>query len=46
MVTTFTAQHRRQNTQAFCGDRFNMWGDREVTWLDGRVMSEKELRGG
>jgi thioredoxin-related protein len=22
---------------------FNMWGDREVTWLDGRVLTEKAL---
>ena len=29
--------------QHFVALAMNMWGDREVTWLDGRVMAEKEV---
>ncbi|MFZ5510285.1 MAG: thioredoxin family protein [Pseudomonadota bacterium] len=35
-IVTKTRQH-------FLPVALNMWGDREVTWLDGKVMSEKEL---
>ena len=44
MQTTFTetriADKARRNLVAVA---LNLWGDREVTWVDGRKMSEKEL---
>ncbi len=44
MQTTFTetriADKARRNLVAIA---LNLWGDREVTWVDGRKMSEKEL---
>jgi len=44
MVTNFSQRAIVDKTRKhFVAIAFNMWGDREVTWLDGRVMAEKEL---
>src|ERR1700687_3093336 len=44
MVTNFSQPSIVKKTrQHFVALAVNMWGDREVTWLDGRVMTEKEL---
>src|SRR6266542_1876617 len=44
MVTNFSQRSIVEKTrQHFVALAVNMWGDREVTWLDGRVMTEKEL---
>jgi thioredoxin-related protein len=44
MVTNFSQRSIVDKTRKhFVAIALNMWGDREVTWLDGRVMSEKEL---
>src|SRR6202158_5237159 len=44
MVTNFSQRSIVEKTrQHFVALAMNMWGDREVTWLDGRVMTEKEL---
>src|ERR1700682_4377160 len=44
MVTNFSQRSIVEKTrQHFVSLAVNMWGDREVTWLDGRVMTEKEL---
>src|ERR1700737_1723052 len=44
MVTNFSQRSIVEKTQQhFVALAVNMWGDREVTWLDGRVMTEKEL---
>ncbi len=44
MVTNFSQRSIVEKTrQHFVALAVNIWGDREVTWLDGRVMTEKEL---
>jgi thioredoxin-related protein len=44
MQTNFTQPAIVAKTrQHFLPVALNMWGDREVTWLDGKVMSEKDL---
>jgi thioredoxin-related protein len=44
MVTNFSQRSIVEKTrQHFVALAVNMWGDRDVTWLDGRVMTEKEL---
>src|SRR6266481_7750152 len=44
MATNFSQRSIVEKTrQHFISLAVNMWGDREVTWLDGRVMTEKEL---
>jgi thioredoxin-related protein len=44
MATNFSQRSIVEKTrQHFVALAVNMWGDREVTWLDGRVMTEKEL---
>ncbi|MEW5890290.1 MAG: thioredoxin fold domain-containing protein [Pseudomonadota bacterium] len=44
MQTNFTQPAIAAKTrQHFLPVALNLWGDREVTWLDGKVMSEKEL---
>lgn len=44
MVTNFSQRAVVDKTRKhFIAIALNMWGDREVTWLDGRVMREKEL---
>ena len=47
MATNFSQRSIVEKTrQHFVALAVNMWGDREVTWLDGRVMTEKELARG
>jgi thioredoxin-related protein len=44
MQTTFTETRIVDKTRRnFVPIALNLWGDREVTWVDGRRMSEKEL---
>lgn len=44
MVTNFSQRSIVDKTRKhFVAIALNMWGDREVTWFDGLVMSEKEL---
>ena len=44
MQTTFTETRIVDKTRKnFVPIALNLWGDREVTWVDGRRMSEKEL---
>ena len=44
MVTNFSQRRIVDKTrQHFVAVALNIWGDREATWVDGRVMSEKEL---
>jgi thioredoxin-related protein len=44
MTTNFSQRTIVEKTrQHFVAVALNLWGDREVTWLDGRVMPEKEL---
>ena len=44
MATNFSQRSIVEKTrQHFVALAVNIWGDREVTWLDGRVMTEKEL---
>lgn len=44
MQTTFTETRIVDKTRkGFMPIALNLWGDREVTWVDGRRMSEKEL---
>ena len=44
MTTNFSQRAIVEKTRKnFVTVALNLWGDREVTWLDGRVMSEKEL---
>jgi thioredoxin-related protein len=44
MQTNFSQQPIVEKTRKhFVAVAFNMWGDREVVWLDGATMSEKEL---
>ena len=44
MVTNFSQQRIVDKTRRhFVAIALNIWGDREVTWLDGRTMSEKSL---
>jgi thioredoxin-related protein len=44
MVTNFSQRRIIDKTRAhFVAIALNIWGDREVTWLDGRTLSEKAL---
>jgi thioredoxin-related protein len=44
MVTNFSQRRIVDKTRRhFVAIALNLWGDREVTWLDGRTMSEKAL---
>jgi thioredoxin-related protein len=44
MVTNFSQRRIVDKTRKhFVAIALNIWGDREVTWLDGRKMSEKAL---
>lgn len=44
MQTTFTETRIADKAQRhFVPIALNLWGDREVTWVDGRKLSEKEL---
>ena len=44
MKTNFSQQRIVEKTrQHFVAVALNIWGDREVTWVDGRTMSEKAL---
>jgi len=44
MVTNFSQRQIVEKTRKnFVAVAINMWGDREVTWTDGRTMTEKEL---
>jgi thioredoxin-related protein len=44
MVTNFSQRAIVEKTRKhFVAVALNIWGDREVTWIDGRVMTEKEL---
>lgn len=44
MVTNFSQRRIVDKTRKnFVSIALNLWGDREVTWVDGRAMSEKEL---
>ena len=44
MLTNFSQRNIVEKTREhFVALAMNMWGDREVTWLDGRVMTEKEF---
>ena len=44
MVTSFSQQAIVEKTRRhFVAVALNIWGDRAVTWLDGRAMSEKDL---
>jgi len=44
MVTNFSQRNIVEKTRKhFVAIALNMWGDREVTWLDGIVMTEKDL---
>jgi len=44
MVTNFSQRQIVDKTRRqFVAIALNIWGDREVTWLDGRTMSEKSL---
>src|SRR5262245_20201248 len=47
MRTNFSQQHVVEKTRKhFVAIALNIWGDREVTWVDGRTMSEKALARG
>ncbi|MDQ2962691.1 MAG: thioredoxin fold domain-containing protein [Pseudomonadota bacterium] len=44
MVTNFSQRAIVDKTRKnFVAVALNLWGDREVTWIDGRVMTEKEF---
>lgn len=44
IVSNFSQRNIVAKTRTnFVAIALNMWGDREVTWLDGRVTTEKEL---
>jgi thioredoxin-related protein len=44
MTTNFSQRTIVDKTRKnFIAVALNLWGDREVTWIDGRVMTEKEL---
>jgi thioredoxin-related protein len=44
MVTNFSQRSIVDKTRKhFVAIALNIWGDREVTWVDGRTMTEKEL---
>lgn len=44
MVTNFSQRRIVDKTRRhFVAIAFNIWGDRETTWLDGRTISEKAL---
>ena len=44
MMTNFSQRMIVEKTRKnFVAIALNLWGDREVTWIDGRVMTEKEL---
>ncbi|HTO47527.1 MAG TPA: thioredoxin fold domain-containing protein [Burkholderiales bacterium] len=44
MKTNFSQQRLVEKTRKhFVAIALNIWGDREVTWVDGRTMSEKAL---
>jgi len=44
MVNNFSQRRIVEKTRGhFVSIALNLWGDRETTWLDGRVMSEKAL---
>ena len=44
MTTNFSQRAIVEKTRRdFVAIAFNIWGDREVTWTDGRAMREKEL---
>jgi thioredoxin-related protein len=44
MTTNFSQRTIVEKTRKnFLVVALNLWGDREVTWIDGRVMTEKEL---
>jgi thioredoxin-related protein len=44
MTNNFSQRKIVEKTRKnFVAVALNLWGDREVTWIDGRVMSEKEL---
>ena len=44
MTTNFSQQRIVEKTRRhFVAIALNIWGDREVTWVDGRTMSEKAL---
>jgi len=44
MVTNFSQRRIVDKTREhFVAVALNIWGDRDVTWVDGRTMSEKEL---
>jgi thioredoxin-related protein len=44
MVTNFSQRRIVDKTRKhFVAIALNIWGDREVTWIDGRTMSEKAL---
>jgi len=47
MKTNFSQQRIVEKTRKnFVAIALNIWGDREVTWTDGRTMSEKALARG
>ncbi|MEY2689432.1 MAG: hypothetical protein RL375_3631, partial [Pseudomonadota bacterium] len=44
MVNNFARQDIVDKTRAnFVAIALNLWGDRETTWVDGRIMTEKQL---
>ncbi len=44
MTTNFSQRTIVEKTRKnFVAVALNLWGDREVTWIDGRAMTEKEL---
>jgi thioredoxin-related protein len=44
MTTNFSQRTIVEKTRKnFLAVALNLWGDREVTWIDGRAMTEKEL---
>ena len=44
MMTNFSQRMIVEKTRKnFVAIALNLWGDREVTWIDGRAMTEKEL---
>jgi hypothetical protein len=43
IVTNFRSAGSSQTRRHFVAIALNIWGDRDVTWLDGRTMSEKAL---
>ena len=44
MTANFSQRTIVEKTRrSFVAVALNLWGDREVTWIDGRVMTEKEL---